>query len=64
MIFKADVSYTMLEKSIIPGYFRVTNMPNMPPVMFLVFISNLPEKFRKINCEIQQFPLKKEQTYF
>ena len=33
------------------------------PVMFLEFISNLPEKFRDNTCEIQELPSKKPETF-
>ena len=31
--------------------------------MFLELISNLPEKFRNITCEIQELPSKKSETF-
>ena len=44
-----------------PGNFRAANIALFLPVMFLEFISILPEKFRNIACEI--LPQKRTETF-
>ena len=52
------ITYSVKKKSRnIPGDFRAANVANF---LFQEFISNFPEKFRNINCEIQKFLLKEK----
>ena len=46
-----------------PGNFRSANVPYFLPIMFLEFMSNHPEKFRSINCEILELSSKKPKTF-
>ena len=63
--FEAETLHdTLLEKyTNVPGNFIASNVPKFLPVMFLEFISDLPEKFRNITCEILELPSKKPETF-
>ena len=48
----------------VPENCRAVNVPRFLPVMFLEFVSNLPEKFINITCQIQErFSKKNSETF-